>query len=80
MLSAAPPAPYSTLTSHSLCGSLPVDFVPVASGWVRPVGGRGRQRCGSFLLFVVLQIVCVHFLKAEALFIWHSPCSCHLGV
>lgn len=73
MLSAAPPAPYSTLTSHSPCGSLPVDFVPVASGWVRPVGGRGGRHCGSFLLFVVLQVVHVHFLKAAALFIRHSP-------
>lgn len=80
MLSAAPPAPSSTLTSHSLCDSLPVDFVPLASGWVKPVGGRGEWCCGSFFLFVVLQVGCVHFLKATALFIWHSPCNCHLRV
>lgn len=42
--------------------------------------GLGQWDAGWLLPFVMLQAVCVHFLKVKALFSWHSPCNYLLWV
>lgn len=70
---------FSILTHHSLCGSSSMDFFALDS-WLGWASGMQGSVSWWLLPFVMLQVVCIHFLKVKALFSWHSPCNYLLWV